>query len=267
MTALLNPALLRFYKRLTRIRPTIIGAWIKSAMRIKRREVQTRLGIFSIDPASCFGLILIENGVYEPETVQTLQTFLKEGGVFFDVGANEGYHTVIASRIVGPKGRVFAIEPQSRLQSALQKNLELNQCTNVTLIKSAISDKEGRAILFLLPDTNSGASGLIRATKYRVPTEQVNTVTLEKLFATYSVDICDLMKVDIEGFEPEAILGSASLFESRRIRAMALEPTAHLAQKRGHKPEQLTLFLEQRGYRLNPAFDNNAYRQVWLAID
>ncbi|HKS40546.1 MAG TPA: FkbM family methyltransferase, partial [Blastocatellia bacterium] len=228
---MINPVLFRFYKSLTRIRPSIVGAWIKSVAHIKRREVQTPLGVFSVDPASCFGLMLIEKGVYEPEMVRVLQTCLKEGAVFFDVGANEGYHSVIASKIVGPKGRVFAIEPQSRLQPALQKNLELNRCANVTLIKSAISDQEGQAVLFLLPDINNGASGLIRGTKYAVPTETIDTVTLEKLFTTYSIDVCDLMKMDIEGFEPEAIFGSASLFEARRIRALALEPSAGLARQ------------------------------------
>jgi hypothetical protein len=73
--------------------------------------VSTSNGTFFINPVSNFGAAIL-NGEYEPEMKRILNRYLPDGGTFIDLGANEGYFSVLASRMVGSKGRVVAILPQ-----------------------------------------------------------------------------------------------------------------------------------------------------------
>jgi len=164
----------------------------------KRRLVTTPMGTFFINPISNFGAAILR-GEYEPQMVRVLSRYLSPGGVFIDIGANEGYFSVLASRLVGRKGTVVAIEPQSRLQSVIRTTLEANDCYNVRLFKCAVADRTGKMRLSLAPNSNSGSSSFFRSTKYILPTEEVQAFCLVDLFERIGVDCCDLIKVDIEG--------------------------------------------------------------------
>ena len=99
-----------------RIRPAPLAVLIKALLLVRRVEHPTPEGVFWIDPASSQGGALARNGIYEPELLATVKTRLGPGDTVVDVGANEGYFSVVASRRVGSTGRVIAIEPQARLQ-------------------------------------------------------------------------------------------------------------------------------------------------------
>ena len=244
---------------LRRLRPAWVASLAKRMIKIQRLQVQTAHGLFFVDPISHLGNLLISEGVYEKCMISTLEKHLSPGAVFVDVGANEGYFSVLASALVGASGRVLAIEPQSRLQAVLQQNFELNRCSNITLISLAVSDAENTAELYLTPDTNSGASGLSRLTRYRLPTETVKTTTLSKLVEAQQLGRIDLMKMDIEGFEYEALFGAEALLRSGQIRALALElhPPAMLA--RGLDPARLVKLLNDCGYFLDPDSETSVY--------
>jgi len=70
-------------------------------------------------------------GSYEEETTKLFTEILKEGMTVLDIGANIGYFSLIASRLVGDKGKVFAFEPYHETFSLLQKNIEANGFNNV----------------------------------------------------------------------------------------------------------------------------------------
>jgi len=244
------------YQVLLRVRPTVIGVLLKRLFRIKRREVRTHRGTFFIDPASHLGITLLRDGEYEPGMVAVLESRLKPGSVFVDVGANEGYLSVIAARLVGPSGRVLAVEPQRRLRAVLERNLSLNHLRNVMLVDSAVSDRVGRVRLFVSLDTNTGATGLTSQTRYPVPSEIVRTTTLSELFARSGIRQADLLKIDIEGAEYEAVLGSPELFEQHRVLAVALELHEHLLNKRVLASGPILDLLRRCGYKSRPEFTN-----------
>lgn len=70
---------------------------------------------------------------------------------FLDLGANVGFYTFLARSIIGEKGRVFAFEPYPR-NAELKASIRENNYNNVTLVEAAVSDKDGKASLYLSPD-------------------------------------------------------------------------------------------------------------------
>jgi FkbM family methyltransferase len=220
---------------------------LKRLLLVKRRTIDTNAGKFWIDPVSILGMTLMRDGTYEPGMRSILGTFLGPGKVFVDLGANEGYFTVLGARLTRPEGRVIAIEPQDRLIPIISTNLRQNDLS-ATIVKTAVSDRRVTTVLHLAPSTNPGSSGLHRATKYPVPKQPVRTVTLADVLDDNQVGVVDLLKVDIEGFEFEAILGSPHLFTEKRIKAMALELHPAALTARGKSVEELGSFLAGAGY-------------------
>src|ERR1700694_5491581 len=75
---------------------------------------------------------LVLDGLWEPDVTDWLRRTLKPGQVFVDIGANIGYFTLMGSRLVGERGRVFAVEPHPRLAELLTRNVHLNNLQHVT---------------------------------------------------------------------------------------------------------------------------------------
>ncbi len=231
-----------------KIRPAFLAGLLKLLIPFRRRQIKTPCGVFYVDIASNFGYELLKTGKYEQNTIDILRQILKPGEIFVDLGANEGFFYVVASRIVGENGRVVAIEPQRRLQKIISKNLELNSCKNFVISPVAISDKQGEDFLYMYPSVNTGASSLTRPTSYFLTRQKIATKTLEQVFNELELDYCDLIKIDIEGGEYEAIFGSKKLFIEKRIRGIALELHPRLLAKRGHSERQIIEFLSECGY-------------------
>jgi FkbM family methyltransferase len=234
---------------LMRIRPAPLAALLKRLLRVKRIEIATPEGRFWVDPASYPGQELMQHQVYEPAMLGALKEHLQPGGVFVDLGANEGYFSVVGARLVGPKGRVLAIEPQRRIEPVLRRNFALNRCDQVTLVTVAISDRPGSAQLHLTPSMNNGASGFLAPTRYPLFRQPVVLATLSQVLAQTGIARCDVMKIDIEGWEYEAVLGSREVFTSRCVRMLALELHPHLLARRGLDAGAITQFLAACGYR------------------
>ena len=89
---------------------------------------------------------MLEEGVpYEEETTFAVYRILKPGDVFVDVGAHIGWFTLLAAEIVGPQGKVLAIEPEWKNYKRLQDNLELNNSNgNVEIARCVATSKNGR---------------------------------------------------------------------------------------------------------------------------
>lgn len=253
---------LRFLQRvLMRVRPNILAGWLKTLLGVRRLPVETPQGQFWIDPVSLLGIALTTHGLHEEGMVNTLEKFLAPGCCFVDLGANEGYFSIIGARLCGPTGRVIAIEPQNRLLRVIEENIRQNASPSVTLVHAAVGDKAGMAVMHLTASTNTGGSGFERRSNYKLPTQEVSMLTLEQLLDAHSVAKVDLMKVDIEGFEYEALLGSPRVFEEQRIKALALELHPAILSGRGKDAGEIEAMLKRCGYHCEDRFGNT----VWIA--
>jgi len=239
------------YRSLARVRPAPLAMVAKKLLRVRRFPIRTELGVFYVDPVSQLGLTVLRGDEYEPDTIRIMCILLRKGCVFCDIGANEGYFSVIASKLIGPTGKVYAVEPQRRLDPVFQQNMRLNNCQNVTLLQCAITDQVGQSYIYLSPNTNTGSSGLRRATKYWNPKQLVETLTLEELIERNAISHVDLMKLDIEGYEYEAILGSTHVLKEGVIEAIALELHPSLIRARRLDPHDIGRVLTSCGYTID----------------
>ena len=169
-------------------------------------------------------------GTHETENQALLLEHVRPGHVVFDVGANVGFFTLLASQLVGPTGAVVAFEPFPAALKYLRRHLELNRVENTTVVDAAVSDAPGR-VHFRAHGPSDG--GELSA----------EVVRLDQLCATGKVPLPDLIKIDVEGEELKVLRGAARILRERR-------PTILLATHGAATHRACCRFLVQRGYRL-----------------
>lgn len=167
---------------------------------------------------------LVVERTYEPELTQRISEHLHPGDVFVDVGANMGYFTLLASKLVGEDGLVVACEPCPSNLYWLSYNVDLNGLTNVLVLSTALADQSALKRLTVPPLFNNGVSTL-RERQNGSPT----TPALVQRFDDLPTNLQEnervtLVKIDTEGLELEVLRGMQQLLTSGSSRlAIACE--------------------------------------------
>lgn len=158
--------------------------------------------------------VIVLRGTHEPLTSRWLSTTVRPGNVVVDVGANIGWYTLMAAS----KGaHVWAFEPDPENFALLQRSIAKNGFRNIRAEPVAISDHAGQVSLWC-SDLSAGFHSLVRSAGNR-PIE-VEACTLDARFPTETID---LLKVDVEGGEPEVLFGATRLLREGRIRWIVME--------------------------------------------
>lgn len=152
---------------------------------------------------------IVNGGVWEPENLDVLFSFVRDDTVFLDIGANVGYFAIAVGNRVGRGGRVHAFEPHAGLCGLIERSVHLNSLEPVvTLWQCAVSDTEGTLELFY-PDRHLGQGTASR--DIDVPGKHV-TVRARPVDALLdSVESVDLVKIDVEGHELAVLRGMQAL--------------------------------------------------------
>ena len=151
--------------------------------------------------------LMYYQGIYEPETTAWLRKNLGFGDCVIDIGANIGYHTLIMADQVGDDGVVFSFEPSPELRAILKRNVTANKYNSRVMVSpKAVGSAEGKADFFVHRD--HGQSSLIPR---RMTTKviEVETVSLDYAFSDFRN--IDLVKIDVEGAEPQVLQGMQGL--------------------------------------------------------
>jgi len=205
------------------IRPPALSLCLKHCLRIPRKYIKTDQGyMFWVDPLSTFGLEILRSGVYEPQMTYLLRLVLRLGDVFIDIGANEGYFSIIASALVA-NGQVYCIEPQSRLQQVILENVKINNAHTVKIHQVALSDNNSGVELFLSSSIDSGFSSIHVAPKLCFRKEKVPSLPLDNFFEINKLGRVRLIKIDTEGAEHDIVTGGIKSIQRGAFDFIALE--------------------------------------------
>jgi len=151
-------------------------------------------------------------GTHEIQVQQALVRSLRAGDHVWDVGANIGSLALVAARIVGPGGRVLAIEPDAGCAAAIRRSAALNGLQQVDVLEAAAAAHSGRADLVVVRDrlwTRLASVGDHALGEQRV---EVSTIALDDVGRPPP----SLVKIDVEGAELEVLAGMTRLLREAR---------------------------------------------------
>lgn len=149
-------------------------------------------------------------GVWEPNISSIVAKSLKKGDIFIDIGANVGYYTLLASKLVEESGLVYSFEASPSIYRHLQNNIAANNISNTKLFNIAISDRQGVVTIWSAPKGNTGHSTIVESTAVtdgHVREAEIKCAPLSSLIQLDHLLSARLIKIDIEGAERLAIEG------------------------------------------------------------
>ena len=154
-------------------------------------------------------------GVWEPNLTRWIGDRLRPGDTFVDVGANIGYFTLLASKLVGPGGRVVAIEALGETFARLEENLARNRCANVRALNVAAAESEGVLRAYQGPESHTGLATVVEDFGHRLEGE-VAAAPLDSLLSDAEIASARMIKVDVEGSELGVARGLAAALDRAR---------------------------------------------------
>ena len=196
--------------------------------------IVNRLDYRMVDQRSGFGVgfQILEAATFDPQEVDMALSLLElrrkyfgDGVVAIDCGANIGVHTIEWAKRMNGWGQVVAIEAQERVFYALAGNIAINNCFNARAMHAAVAAKDGT---MKIPNPDYLSPGSFGSLELRqreagefigqpIDYSEENAATIRAL-ALDSLQLAriDLIKIDVEGMELEAIDGAATSLERSR---------------------------------------------------
>jgi FkbM family methyltransferase len=170
-----------------------------------------------------FGRNFASSGVYEPHVTSVIRKLLQAGSSFLDIGGNAGYYSLLASRLVGPQGRVFTFEPLPANVKLLVASLGKNEMQNVSVFPCAAVTTPG-VVALDNSASNGNISELKRDIQFLASTKVVCGARIDDFLGGQMVNV---VKIDVEGAEYLALKGAeGTLRASRPAIVSELSPAA-----------------------------------------
>ena len=208
----------------------MLGQWAFGAIRVRIRAGPNRGKRWSVVALGRgYG-----SGAFGRDRLAALAAVTRPGDTFWDVGAHKGFVTLAATSMVGPGGRVVAVEPSAANLRFLRRHVAWNRERNVKVLAAALSDTEGEAAF--------GGTGSSIAFHLGEGPERVEVTTVERLVGQGGHPRPHVLKIDVEGAEAAVLRGMGTLLGGDQ----ALLISTHGRQLY----EQCRRLLLQRGFRV-----------------
>jgi FkbM family methyltransferase len=192
-------------------------------------------------------------GRYEPQVTSVVAALLPQCATVVDVGANWGYFTLMAAKLMSGRGCVLALEPDPRMFELLQSNVRLNGFGNVELLRVAAGRSAAPQILEGFRDgTGNRGVSRIRGAGFAGESSSAFTVdseTVDALAERRDLEQVDLIKIDVEGAEDGVLAGMRTGIAEGRYRRILLEFHPRELAERGTTPDACCEGLRQAGYQ------------------
>ena len=188
--------------------------------------------LFNLNSDSFLENLIIRNGNFEPHIVDLSKSLISKNDIVLDIGANVGLHTLFFSKLVGEGGgRVVAFEPNELNLERLKLNISLNRISNIQIESVAVSDEIGENVFYELSNNSENLGNHSFAyTDTIKKLEKEEEVFKRRVLCTTIDDYCknnkispNFIKMDIEGFEYNALRGACQSLKSKELKALIIE--------------------------------------------
>jgi FkbM family methyltransferase len=209
-----QPLFVRVWKR---IRPAY-HATLKNT--VYRNGIPKSLGTHIV--RLCFENRRVDLNQYTSESDWMLAS-IGSGMTVLDVGANLGVLSILFARKVGSQGKIFAFEPSPTVFNCLQKNIHLNQMDRIiTACNSAVSHSRGTVDFFVNEDPYDTQHSLGKPPGEDLTKVHVTALTLD-FFCKENAVQPDVLKIDVEGYEPFVLEGARNLIAHNKNLVLFIE--------------------------------------------
>jgi len=192
----------------------------------------------------------LRNGEFEPNELAFVARFVKPGMTVLDLGAHHGLYSLLASKRVGSRGRVFAFEPSPRERAALRLHLKLNLCRNVTVERVALGNENTESDLHVVDSWAVGCNSLRPPdVAEKTSLERVRVTKLDDWLTERKIGAVDFIKLDVEGGELAALQGATHLISNRPRPVILAEVQDVRTRPWGYQAKEIIDFLGSRDYR------------------
>jgi len=190
-------------------------------------------------------------GTNEAHVQEALTRLLRPGDTFVDVGANVGFFSLLAARRVGAHGRVIAFEAVPTIAAALMDNVRLNDLRQIEVRPLAIGAAPGRAVLRLTKHPGGATIASDADAQEVTETIDVEVASLDALVDDGSLPPPDVVKIDVEGSELDALVGMSRTVAERRP-SIVVELDAASPDRLASKRAEVEALLARWDYVIEP---------------
>ncbi len=155
-------------------------------------------------------------GVYEPEQTKWARECVGPGDICIDIGASFGHYATLFASLVGPDGKIFAFEPSPLASKVLEDMIHESNIHNIDLIKAAVGEKNGFVNLFL-PTTKYLYSPSIMESDPSFSSVEIPVIALDTFQPLKQSNKIKIMKIDVEGYEPNVLEGMKIMLKNRIV--------------------------------------------------
>lgn len=199
-------------------------------------------GLFYPFPSSISRAIWLRREQFHRKDMQFLLDVLRPEDCLLDIGANIGTHAICPSKVVGESLLVYSFEPHPRIFEYLQKNIQLNQLTNIHAFNLALGESEGKAFLSECTADDTNWVGEAEAGGIQITIRPLDALDLDLQGRTV------IVKMDIEGYELYALRGAERTLQSASL--LCLEMGDRHSVRVGYRAQDLLHYLAEQGWQL-----------------
>ena len=173
---------------------------------------------------------------------------IKENSTVIDVGAHVGEFSLIASKKIGPTGKLISIEPFEKAAEQLRKNFLLNGFSNYVILQEAIGQRSGKKTIYENEIRNGAYLDPILYGTQLSNTTEITVETIDDIISSKKIEKVDVLKIDVDGFEYEVLTGCKESFKEKKICSIICEVHFEHLRKKGLSIGDINKILKDSGF-------------------
>lgn len=208
-----------------------LPASLRSARRMREYEKNKptsatfQLDGYSIEmyAKSAYEWMRIQSFHEDKHIISALKRNLKPGGTFWDIGASIGLYSNFLAKVVGPTGTVISFEPEMRSRERLNENIKLNGNQQIKVCPVALGKEASTLQMVLAEDASAGNHRLVKEATASSHIQEVQVYSADEYQSKNNLPIPQVVKIDVEGFEEDVIIGARNLLSHPDCKSIVIE--------------------------------------------